>query len=38
MVARIERVSVLMIPLRARHDELARRRAALLAERDRLLG
>lgn len=38
MVTRIERVGALLSPLRARHDELAKRRTALLAERDKLVG
>ncbi|MDQ3341504.1 MAG: hypothetical protein M4D80_40640 [Myxococcota bacterium] len=38
MVARIERIETLLTPLRARHDDLASRRAALLAERQRLVG
>jgi len=38
MVARVERVGALLVPLRARHDELAARRTALLAERQRLVG
>lgn len=37
MVARIERIGALLGPLRARHDDLAGRRAALLAEREKLL-
>jgi len=38
MVARVERIGALLAPLRARHDELAARRTALLAERQRLVG
>jgi hypothetical protein len=38
MVARIERVGAALNPLRARHDELAGRRAALIAERAKLVG
>ena len=38
MVARIERVSSVMTPLRARRDELAKRRLALVEQRQKLVG
>lgn len=38
MVARIERVSAVMTPLRARRDELAKRRLALVEQRKALVG
>jgi len=38
MVARIERINAVLGPLRARHDELATRRAKLVADRQKLVG
>lgn len=37
LVTRIERIGALLVPLRARHDDLAKRRAVLLAEREQLI-
>ncbi|HLL21505.1 MAG TPA: hypothetical protein VK427_05210, partial [Kofleriaceae bacterium] len=36
MVARVERIGALLGPVRARHDELSQRRAALVSERDQI--
>jgi hypothetical protein len=37
MVTRIERIGALLEPMRTRHDDLAKRRAQLLAEREKLI-